>query len=373
MGYHHAEEWSSTIMNGSFELLRSAGPAHRRKHKDSFGTPWPPAEELSLLTSAIDTMPVPSWETDTSGRFLAVNHAWRTLAGLGIGDTIEEGWGAGIIAEDRPRVTAAFLERHCANADFDCEFRIRRQDGALRWVRAVGGPIIDNVDSPPVYRGTLVDVTDQHEPAADKTPVIREKETLLKEIHHRVKNNMQIISSMLNLQEADVKDPYDQTLFRECQNRIRTMALVHEQLYRSQDLTAIAFGVYLHELASTLVTAYMGCDDRCRLELDVQSVSIDINKAIPAGLLVHEILSNAFCHAFPGGRNGTVRIRFHVDPAGTCLLSVSDDGIGFPGANDISTRETLGFRLITMLTEQLEGSLDVDNTRGSMFTVRFQI
>jgi two-component sensor histidine kinase len=178
---------------------------------------------------------------------------------------------------------------------------------------------------------------------------------------------------MLNLQEADVRDPYDQTLFRECQNRIRTMALVHEQLYRSHDLTAIAFGVYLHGLASTLRAAYMGCDDRCTLEMDVQSASIDINRAIPTGLLVHEILSNAFCHAFPGGRHGTVRIVFRVEPSGTYLLSIADDGVGIPGDNDISSRETLGFRLISMLAEQLEASLEVENSQGSTFTIRFQV
>ena len=121
--------------------------------------------------------------------------------------------------------------------------------------------------SPPAgYRGTLIDVTDQRQQEARNKITICEKETLLKEVHHRVKNNMQIISSMLHLQESSVKDPFDQVLFQESQNRIRTMALVHEQLYHSQNLAAIDFGEYLQKLAVTMKSAYMGEDIRCALD-----------------------------------------------------------------------------------------------------------
>jgi PAS domain S-box-containing protein len=353
-------------------MYKSAGTTRRRKLLPLYVVPRLPADGVSQPPSIIDAFPVPSWESDDSGRFIIVNRAWQTYAGLSSGELIGEGWNAGIQEEDRARVNASFQESFRARTTFDMEFKICRHDGISRWVRALGGPIPDGGSPVAGYRGTLIDVTGQRQQDERNEMTICEKETLLKEIHHRVKNNMQIISSMLHLQESSVKDPFDQGLFQESQNRIRTMALIHEQLYRSQNLAEIDFGEYLRKLAFTMRSAYMGEDSRCALELEVKNASVDINKAIPAGLLVHEMLSNSFKHAFPGGRSGVVRIAFAADPAGICLLSVSDDGIGFPGALEVTTGETLGFRLITLLADQLEGALAVDRTNGTTFTVRFQ-
>lgn len=329
-------------------------------------------EGLSHHTSVIDAFPVPSWETDATGRFVIVNRAWQVFAGLQSQESEGEGWTAGIHEEDRPHVNSSFQEHFRARTAFDMEFRIRRNDGSSRWVRAVGGPILEGDNASTGYRGTLIDVTGQRQQDARNEMTICEKETLLKEIHHRVKNNMQIISSMLHLQESSVKDPFDQTLFQESQNRIRTMALIHEQLYNSENLAAINFGEYLQKLAFTMKDAYMGEEDRCTLQLAVENAPVDINKAIPAGLLVHEMLSNAFKHAFPAGRSGVVRIVFAAETAGMYLLSVSDDGVGIPGTIDVRSGETLGLHLITLLTDQLDGTLEIARTNGSTFTVRFQ-
>jgi PAS domain S-box-containing protein len=360
------------VMEGSSHMYKSTGTTRRRKLLPLYGIPRLPADGSSQPSSIIDAFPVPSWESDDSGRFIIVNRAWQTFAGLSSGELVGEGWNAGIQEEDRSRVNASFQESFHARTTFDMEFRICRHDGISRWVRAFGEPIPDGGSPIAGYRGTLLDVTGHRQQDETYATTICEKETLLKELHHRVKNNMQIISSMLHLQESSVKDPFDQALFQESQNRIRTMALIHEQIYRSKNLAAVDFGEYLQRLAFTMKSAYMAEDDRCTLDFCVENISVDINKAIPAGLLVHEMLSNAFKHAFPAGRSGVVRIAFASDPTGMCLLSVSDNGIGFPGTIDVTTGETLGFRLITLLADQLEGALEVDRTNGSTFTVRFQ-
>jgi PAS domain S-box-containing protein len=200
---------------------------------------------------------------------------------------------------------------------------------------------------------------------------LEEKDVLLKEIHHRVKNNMQVISSLLNLQSHHVTDPFVLDMFRESQRRIRSMALIHERLYQSSDLSRVEFSQYLRNLAIHLFHSYQVDSSRVRLTMDAEEVSLNINTAIPCGLIVNELISNALKHAFPNGRNGEVAIELHqIEGDGYCLR-VRDNGVGFPEGLDFRQTGTLGMQIIATLVNQIDGRLDLQSQDGTSFTLEF--
>jgi PAS domain S-box-containing protein len=199
---------------------------------------------------------------------------------------------------------------------------------------------------------------------------LEEKEMLLKEIHHRVKNNLQVISSLLNLQARYIKNKTDKELFRESQTRAKSMALIHERLYQSKDLRRIDFGEYIETLTYDLYHSYSGNPDFIKLNMDLESIMVDINTAIPCGLIINELLSNALKHAFPNGRTGELNIKFYsLD--GHLILSVRDNGIGFPENIDFKNTESLGLSLVNTLVGQIEGEIDIRVDHGTEFRITF--
>jgi PAS domain S-box-containing protein len=200
---------------------------------------------------------------------------------------------------------------------------------------------------------------------------LAEKEVLLREIHHRVKNNMQIISSMINLQSRTIQDERSRDVFRDCQGRVRTMSLVHEKIYRSGDLAHINFGDYLRSLSTQLVTSYARKGIDVKVESD--DVPVGIDTAIPCGLIVNELITNALKHAFPDARNGTVRIRFSRVQGADVALTIHDDGIGFPEHFDLSASPSLGLKLVQALVKQIGGTLQIRRDHGTEFTITFRI
>jgi len=204
------------------------------------------------------------------------------------------------------------------------------------------------------------------------TKSLEEKEVLLKEIHHRVKNNLQVVSSLLYLQSEHIKHKQSIDVFKESQDRVKSMALVHERLYKSSDLTMIHFPDYIKDLAAHLFQSYEANMDLMGLKIDVDDLSLDIDTAIPCGLIINELISNSLKHAFPAGVKGEVCIGFHVDDAGTCTLRVADNGVGFPEEIDFRETESMGLRLVITLTNQLGGEIELDNSRGTTFIITFK-
>jgi len=201
---------------------------------------------------------------------------------------------------------------------------------------------------------------------------LREKEVLLKEIHHRVKNNMQVISSLLSLQSRHLEDPKAIGMFKDSQHRIRSMALVHEKLYQSKDLSRIDFGQYLQNLVVYLVHSYQVDSGRVQMKIDVREAALDINTAIPCGLVVNELVTNAMKHAFPGGRKGEVRVTLRPGADGRFTLTVGDNGVGWPRGADFRKADTLGMQLVTMLVDQLDGEIELKKKPGTVFRISFR-
>ncbi|MFH1115274.1 MAG: PAS domain S-box protein [Pseudomonadota bacterium] len=202
---------------------------------------------------------------------------------------------------------------------------------------------------------------------------LKEKEALLQEVHHRVKNNLQIISSLLALQAANVQDEKTLGALKDSQSRIRSMAFIHEHLYQSQDLARIDFGEYIKDLMGALLQSYSHMGNRVSLKLDVEPVFLGVGTAIPCGLIMNELVSNCLRHAFPDGREGQIHVRLRSTGVHRYELSVVDDGAGLPKELDYRQSNSLGLRLVTNLTElQLRGNLQVGSCNGTTVRIEFQ-
>jgi two-component sensor histidine kinase len=196
---------------------------------------------------------------------------------------------------------------------------------------------------------------------------LKEKEVLLKEVHHRVKNNLQVITSLLGLQSRSVQDKAALEALEESQRRIQSMALVHESLYRASDLSRVDMQAYLRGLLDHFMRAAPGHE----ISLNASRASFSIDLAVPCGLILNELISNAMKHAFPAGRPGRIVVTLKRVTEDECVLSVHDDGIGLPEGFDPATTASLGLQLVRALTEQIHGQLSFKTDRGTVWTITF--
>jgi two-component sensor histidine kinase len=202
---------------------------------------------------------------------------------------------------------------------------------------------------------------------------LREKDVMLKEIHHRVKNNIQIISSLIKLQSRNIKDEQAQEIFKSTQSRVRSMALIHEKLYRSKDLAQIDLAEYVQSLTAYLSNFYRSKTNFIKYHTSIKDVSLDINTAIPCGLIINELISNSLKYAFPNGKKGEIKISVQPLNKKELEMIVSDNGVGLPKKIDFRSTETLGLHLVTILAEdQLRGKIKLDRTKGTRFQIRFE-
>ncbi len=201
---------------------------------------------------------------------------------------------------------------------------------------------------------------------------LQEKEMLLKEIHHRVKNNLQIISSLLNLQTSKVKETGTLRALRDSQARVRSMALIHEKLYQSNNLSKIEFGEYVQSLATDLFRSYQRGLGEVRLNIHTDKLALDLDLAVPCGLILNELMTNVFKYAFPNGRNGLVTVELRLNPDRIITLKVADDGVGLPANLEIAKANSLGLQLVNDLVEQVNGKLEIINSGGTTFLVSFR-
>ncbi len=245
--------------------------------------------------------------------------------------------------------------------EFELEFKVR--DGTYRDVICWASPI-PGTDQ---YVASILDITSRKQAEDELRRSLREKEVLLKEVHHRVKNNMQVISSLISLQADKVTDPESLERLRESQNRIKSMALVHESLYQSENLASIDPAEYLRNLASEVISSY-SLETPITVDFFIAVHSMDIDTALPCGLIVNELISNSLKHGFKGRSEGKINIELNeTDDA--YVLSVQDDGCGLPTTFDITRLESLGIKLINVLTRQMRGTIEIGTGEpGCLFT-----
>ena len=219
----------------------------------------------------------------------------------------------------------------------------------------------------------FADITEQKKAEEQIKSSLREKEVLLREIHHRVKNNMQVITTLLMLQSDKLKDNQHADIFKESQDRIRSMALVHEKLYQAESFAKIDFNEYVNSLVNSLFRSYGAKPDKITLKIEVEDVSLGLENAIPCGLIINELVSNALKYGFPEKRKGQIRIALYSINTDELVLEVSDNGIGLPEELDIRNTDSIGLHLVTILSEdQLEGKIELHRVDGTNFHIQFK-
>jgi PAS domain S-box-containing protein len=253
----------------------------------------------------------------------------------------------------------------------DYEVKLKTKTNKLLYVSTNAHILFDSSKNPIGIEGSLRDITERKNIEIQLKKSLEEKEMLLKEIHHRVKNNLMIISSLLNLQSRYIKDKASQDIFKESQNRARSMALIHERLYQATDLKRIDFGEYISELATELFHTYVSDHGLIELKINVEDIFLDINTAIPLGLIVNELITNSLKHAFPDGNNGEINVEFrqldnHYE------FTVRDNGIGFPKDIDFENSDSLGLRIVSSLTDQIDGHIELNRNNGTEFRIIFK-
>jgi two-component sensor histidine kinase len=215
------------------------------------------------------------------------------------------------------------------------------------------------------------DITERKRAEEALQTSLEEKEALLKEVHHRVKNNLQIISSLLNLQAREILSPEVQAFVRDTQSRIHAMALLHETLYGSGNLARVSFRRYVNSVCTYVARTYSSDSLNVRMQPDIVDVSMPLDQAIPAGLIINELVSNALKHAFAGRAGGEISIQLQVADEHHYVLRVMDNGVGLAATTDPQTTGTLGLRLVENLVRQLEGVMTVERNTGTAFQIVF--
>lgn len=260
---------------------------------------------------------------------------------------------------------------------YECEFRVVWPDGTVVWIYERGACAYNAQGQPTRLEGVCMNITKRKQAEQQLRSSLMEKEVLLQEVHHRVKNNLQVVSSLLRMQSRQVDHEDIQALFTEAQNRVRSMALIHEQLYQSPNLSSISFDQYIRTLINHLFHSYGVNPEWIVPEIHTEGITLAITTAIPCGLIINELVSNALKYAFPHSRAGNIQIRLqkclssHHTNHCTIVLSIADNGIGIPATIQLETVQSLGLVLVTSLTHQLGGTLSLDRSQGTAFRITF--
>jgi PAS domain S-box-containing protein len=322
-----------------------------------------------------DHAPVMLWMSGLDGLCDFFNSTWLAFTGRTLAQERGNGWAEGVHPDDFQDCMDRYLNAFVAREQFRMEYRLRRADGQFRWILDHGVPRYGQGGAFEGFIGSCIDITEMRQAAealkartGALAAALREREVLLSEIHHRVKNNLQLVSSMLALQARGAGAEAQHALV-EGQRRIDSIALVHEQLYGSRNLSAVNFARYIEALIPELCRGTAG---RVEVVLDLLDIELPPERAIPCGLVVSELVTNAIKHAFPDDRRGSLRVQLERVPQARLRLTVKDDGVGlkrdFPGGADV----TLGLDLVAIFAQQLEADVVVERDGGTCFRLTFQ-
>ena len=321
----------------------------------------------NIIKSMADTLIV----VDSGGEIQTINPATVEHLGYKEDELIGKPVGMLFVEERSKETKPEILIREGELRNYETCYRAK--DGERIPILFSSSMTKDKDDSIISIVCTARDITERKRAEEQIQASLREKEILLKEVHHRVKNNLQVISSLINLQVRGIKkNKYALEMLRESQNRIRTIALIHEKLYQSRDLVRIDFAEYIRILTNDLFSSYGVKSDAITLKINVSNVFLDLDTAIPCGLIINELVSNSLRHAFSEDMKGEIRIDLYTDKDNKFNLIVRDNGVGFPKDLNFRSTKTLGLQLINTLTNQLGGAIELDTSSGTTFKITFK-
>jgi PAS domain S-box-containing protein len=334
-------------------------------------------ESESRFRTLADLLPVGVYLTDLKGDCLYANGRWLDIAGLTLDEAGGPGWSNTLHPEDKAKVCAAWKRMVDSRGNWGLEYRFMTPEGKITWVYGLATPLKNEKGEISGYVGANMDITERKLMQDILQASLVEKDVLLREVHHRVKNNLAAILGLLEMERQNTADPNAGKLLIDLSNRIKAMSTVHEKLYRSENLARIDFQDYLKSFLSHLRTSFVtGREITTKMEAEGIELSLDI--AVPCGLIINELVTNALKYAFPNGKPGVrgeklCEIRVSMDQEdSTYTLVVSDNGVGLPKNIDWREANSLGLRLVRMLGEhQLGGEIELDKSRGTRFMIRF--
>ncbi len=315
-----------------------------------------------------DFAPVGYGTFDKDGRILKANLTLADLVGIARGSLFNTLLYSCIVSEDRDILYIHLQQTFSTKIKQTCELRLLTTDGSLCWIQLSSRVVACTIEC----LTTLTDITVRKQAEEALMAMLNEKNVLLKEVHHRVKNNLMVVKSLISLQQDQTQDPHAQSLLRDLHNRIMAMAMVHQDLYQADNLARIDFGAYLEKLVDSVYHSFMRFSIAVRVTAG--EVFLDIEKAIPCGLLVTELVTNSFKYAFPDPQtqpNPKVWVDLRREDS-IFILTIGDNGRGIPAEIDWESPATLGHSLVhAWATRQLKGTLAVDRQQGTLFRITF--
>lgn len=329
-----------------------------------------------------DNMSDSVWLTDNKFRFTFISPSAERRSGLSQQELLDIPFKNLLTPESETAFEQFFsetfsselLDKNNLPVSATTELEFRKKDGSTYWTETTISLIRNGEGKPFGYVGMARDITERKKAEEKLLASLHEKEILLREIHHRVKNNLQIIASLLYLQSINITDEFTSDILRESQSRVKSMALIHEKLYRSDDLARVPFATYLGSLIENLKDAYGISDSTVTIGITItpSDLSLNIGTGIPCGLIINELISNALKHALRGDRKGVITISMTQTGPHEYTMIIADNGPGFPPDIDFKNTASLGLQLVNNLVRQLEGDISLDCTSGSAFTMHFR-
>ena len=317
-----------------------------------------------------DLVPFGVWACDAQGNFTYLSESFLDVLGTTLEECRKNGWMHLLPREDRDRTMADWRQCIQTGSFWDYEYRIADTTGRGYIVLSRGAPHMDSTGKITSWVGIHLDITERKRYEDRLEASLREKEVIIKEVHHRVKNNMQVISGFLELQSNYIDDPQAVEKLIECQRRVRTMALVHEKLYQSRTLGVINAAEYIKSLIADLMNSYT-ISTPVDVTVDVDDVNITLDMAIPCGLIINELVTNSLKYAYAGRATGKLTLVMHHQEDHTFSLTVQDDGVGLPPDYEARSEASLGTQLVSVLVRQLGGVIKTESDHGARFTITF--
>ena len=337
--------------------------------------PSPSIHLDEYLGQAFHRMPVAMIVVTQEGEITRLNQLAESTFGYGSGELV--GQAVELLVPERYRA-AHPAYRHGFQAESSArpmglgrDLRGRRKDGSEFPVEIGITPV--ETGEGPMTLTVILDLTERKLAEQRTQDALAQKDLLLREVHHRVKNNLQVVHSLLDLQAMQLQDDRLGAVLRESQNRIRSMSLIHQTLYQSHDLARVDFQRFLNELVPSLSESYRSVVGAVDIQIHAQDIALPINEAIPCGLVINELVSNALKHGFAQGRGGRIDVTVTHSAGGHIELAVANDGHPIPEDQPLQTTASLGMQLVRLLARQLQGSLDIQRANPTRVTLRFAL
>ena len=330
------------------------------------------ASQEKLYRTLVETIPHVIWVANRAGKKIFINRAWKELTGRNVADSLGDKWAASLHPDDAEELLEKWRRAYKSGGQYRGECRFKTKEGPYKTTTFIGMPVRNTSGEITNWVGINMDITERKLMEEQIKASLKEKEALLNEVHHRVKNNLQIISSLLDMSSMKTENQETITLFEESRNRVDSIANIHSQLYESERFDEVDMGKHIHGLAGNLLKIYSK-EKTVTIDIKSTNVYLPVPQAVPCALVLNELISNSLKHAFRDEQQGIISISMQQLSDNIILVKIKDNGIGIPQEIDIDRTKSLGLKLTrNIVHKQLNGKIEVINNKGTTFIIKFK-